>query len=196
MEKKERIDYDRVHTQPITDKAKLEAMKADLKSKSERDYMLMLMQLNAGLRIGDVVGLKVSDIRDKDYLDIKEGKTNKKKHFKLNNQLKEEIKEYIKGMNDEDYLFPSRQVKTKTGEKECISRMQAYRILCNSAERVGIKDFGTHSLRKTFGWFYYKKTKDVAKLMDIFNHSSQKITLVYIGVRQAEIDATLDDFYL
>jgi integrase len=201
MENK-RVDYDRINTEPITDKSKIEAMKTDLKNRNLRDYMLMLMQLNAGLRIGDTIKLKVSDVKDKDYLDIIEEKTSKtrkktkKKHFKLNTQLKKEIKSYIKGMSDDDYLFPSRQVKTKTGEKECISRMQAYRILCQSAENVGIKNFSTHSLRKTFGWFYYKKTNDIAKLMDIFGHSSQKITLVYIGVRQAEIDATLDDFYL
>lgn len=39
-------------------------------------------------------------------------------------------------------------------------------------------------MRKTFGYHYYKKTKDVALLMDLFNHSSQSVTLRYIGINQ------------
>ena len=62
-------------SQPITDKLLIESMKNDLKRHNYRDYMLMLMQLNAGLRIGDVIGLKVVDIKDKTYLDITEQKT-------------------------------------------------------------------------------------------------------------------------
>lgn len=182
-------------SQPITDKNLIEAMKIDLKKHNYRDYMLMLMQLNAGLRIGDVIDLKVKDIKNKGYLDITEQKTKKAKHFLLNSQLKNELNDYIQGMNDDDYLFPSRQVNAD-GTKDNISRIQAYRILTDSANRVGIKNFSTHSLRKTFGWFYYQKTHDVAKLMDIFNHSSQTVTLIYIGVHQAEIDKTLEDFYL
>jgi len=182
-------------SQPITDKELIEAMKNDLKKRNYRDYILMLIQLNAGLRIGDVINLKVKDIKDKGYLDITEQKTKKAKHFLLNSQLKDELNDYIRRMNDDDYLFPSRQIKAD-GTKCYISRIQAYRILTDSAKRVGIKDFSTHSLRKTFGWFYYQKTHDVAKLMDIFNHSSQTVTLIYIGVHQAEIDKTLEDFYL
>lgn len=181
--------------QPITNKETLQLLKNDLKKQGTRDYILMLTQLNAGLRIGDTIKLKVKDIRDKDYLEIKEEKTGKSKRFLLNTQLKQELKEYINGMGIEDYLFPSRQIN-RDGSKDNITRVQAYRILTESAKRVGIKNFSTHSLRKTFGWFYYQKTKDVAKLMDIFNHSSQSITLIYIGVHQAEIDQTLEDFYL
>lgn len=181
--------------QPITERKLIESMKNDLKKQNYRDYMLMLMQLNTGLRIGDVVKLKVEDVRDNDYLIIKEQKTGKSKRFLLNTELRKEIANYIKGMTDNDYLFPSRQVNND-GIKKNITTVQAWRILTDSAKRVGIKDFGTHSLRKSFGWFYYQKTKDVAKLMDIFNHSSQQVTLIYIGVHQAEIDKTLEDFYL
>ena len=177
-------------SQPITDKLLITAMKNDLKRHNYRDYILMLIQLNAGLRIGDVIGLKVVDIKDKTYLDITEQKAKKTKHFLLNSQLRNELADYIIGMEYNDYLFPSRQVN-KDGTKDYISRIQAYRILTSSANRVGIQNFSTHSLRKAFGWFYYQKTHDVAKLMDIFNHSNQSVTLIYIGIHQAEIDKTM-----
>ncbi|MCQ9844315.1 site-specific integrase, partial [Staphylococcus aureus] len=49
---------------------------------------------------------------------------------------------------------------------------------------IGLSEIGTHSMRKTFGYHYYKQTKDVALLMAVFNHSSQYITLRYIGINQ------------
>ena len=42
-------------------------------------------------------------------------------------------------------------------------------------------------MRKTFGYHYYKKTKDVATLMELFNHSHESITLRYIGITQDTI---------
>lgn len=51
-------------------------------------------------------------------------------------------------------------------------------------------------MRKTFGYHYYQRTKDVATLQEICNHSSPKITKRYIGIRQDEIDESLNDFRL
>lgn len=135
--------------QPVTDKELIEAMKNDLKKRNYRDYILMLIQLNEGLKIGDVISLKVKDIRGKSYLDITERKTKEVKHFLLNGQLKDELNDYIKRMDDDDYLFPSRKIK-EDGTKCYISKIQANRILADSARRVGIKDLSKHSLRKTF----------------------------------------------
>ena len=41
---------------------------------------------------------------------------------------------------------------------------------------------------------FYKKTKDIAMLQKLFNHSSPSITLAYIGIEQDEIDEAYDDF--
>ncbi|MDI6508921.1 tyrosine-type recombinase/integrase, partial [Bacillus wiedmannii] len=75
-----------------------------------------------------------------------------------------------------------------------ITKVQAYRILNNCADMVGLENIGTHSMRKTFGYHYYKKTKDVAYLMTIFNHASQEVTKRYIGITQDEIDASMQGF--
>ena len=49
-------------------------------------------------------------------------------------------------------------------------------------------------MRKTFGYHYYKQTKDIATLQKIYNHSSPSITLRYIGIVQDEIDKAFDNF--
>ena len=51
-------------------------------------------------------------------------------------------------------------------------------------------------MRKTFGYWYYKQTKDVAKLQTILNHSHPKITLNYIGITDEEIEDSLNNFVL
>jgi integrase len=62
-----------------------------------------------------------------------------------------------------------------------------YRQLNKAAEMVDMPDgIGTHTMRKTFGYWFYKQTKDVAELQMILNHSHPNITLTYIGITEEE----------
>lgn len=61
--------------EPIRDKRKIELVKVILKKNGFRNYMLFLMGINSGLRISDILKLKVSDVRGKRYIEVKEQKT-------------------------------------------------------------------------------------------------------------------------
>lgn len=175
--------------EPIRDKTKIKQMYQYLNGKDLKYGLLFKFGLNTGLRISDILPLKVKDIFNtngefRDYLVIKEKKTGKEKKIKLNNALRKAIKIYIKNKNlsYEDYFFPS----SKGGH---IGRIQAYRVLKEAANVIGIENFGTHSLRKTWGYWTYKVSRyNIGLIMDTFNHSSQKITLRYIGVNQDQKD--------
>lgn len=182
--------------QPIRSLDKIAEMKSELRKNGTRDYLLFTFGINVGLRISDIIKLRVRDICNenstvKSHLTIIEDKTNKVKRFKLNGVLTEELEQYIKNMSQDDYLFKSRK-----GTNKPISRVQAYRILTDAATRIGLEDLGTHSLRKTFGYHFYQQTKDVALLQQLFNHSSPSITLKYIGLNQDILDAAYDNFNL
>ena len=69
--------------EPIRDKRKIELVKVILKKNGFRDYMLFLMGINSGLRISDILKLKVSDVRGKRYIEIKEQKTGNILVFRL-----------------------------------------------------------------------------------------------------------------
>jgi integrase len=59
--------------------------------------------------------------------------------------------------------------------------IQAYRQLNKAAEMMDIEEgIGTHTLRKTFGYWHYKQFRDVAELQKILNHSHPEITLRYL----------------
>ncbi len=182
--------------QPIRDKKILDKFKLEVLKNSKRDYIIVLIGINTGLRIGDIVPLKVKDVYKKTHIFLFEQKTGKSKRFPISH-ISKELNDYIEEYNlsQEDYLFQSRQIDSD-GIKRNISTTQAYRKLKAAADKLNIQDFGTHSLRKSFGYHYYKQNKDIAKLMTIFNHSSEAITMRYIGITQEAIDESMVNFRL
>lgn len=179
--------------QPIRDIRKIEAMKKILRAGGKRNELLFTLGINSALRVSDLLGLKVGDVLDekgklKEAVSLNEQKTGKSKLFPLNESAKKAIKEYVDETKPEydAPLFPSRK-----GAK-AISRVQAWEILSNAAEEVGLEHVGTHTLRKTFGYHVYMRTNNLGLVQKLLNHRSSSETLRYIGIEQAE----MDDAYL
>lgn len=156
---------------------------------AERNLLLFNIGINTGLRIGDIVKLRIEDVKGRSSIVIREGKTKKPRTVYLD-AIMADIADYLTDKPSEGWLFPSRK-----GDGH-ITTTQAYRILAGAGERCGYDYVGTHTLRKTFGYHYYQRTKDVATLMEIFNHSDQATTKRYIGIRDDEIKESLRDFKL
>ena len=147
--------------QPIKDRETIEELKGLL---SPRDALLVSLGVSTGMKAIELLNLKVRDLSD----------------LTVNSEVREEINNYIKGMDVEAWLFPSRK-----GDKP-ISRVQAHRILKEAGKKVGIEDFSTISLRKTFGYFYFQQTGDVKHLQELFSHWSPKVTLEFIGITEKD----------
>ena len=178
--------------QPIRDIEIIEKVKNELLKSGYRDYLLFIMGINTGLRISDLLKIRVEDVRNKTHLIITEQKTDKQKRFLINNGLKEHLDSYIQNLKDNDYIFQSRQ-----GYNKPLTRVQAYRIINTAVKNTGVADqIGTHTLRKTFGYHHYQKFKDIAILQSIFNHSAPSVTLRYIGINDDMRDKTIEDFNL
>lgn len=175
--------------EPIRNKLKIKKMYYYLNEKDPKYGLLFKFGLNTGLRISDILPIRVKDIfkndgEFRDYLVIKEKKTKKEKKIKLNDALRKAIKAYVEQqkLSPDSYLFHSRK-------GSYFGRVQAYRVLKEAANACGIENFGTHSLRKTWGYWTYKMSKyNIGLIMDTFNHSNQSITLRYIGVSQDQKD--------
>lgn len=164
--------------EPIRDKQIIEDIYNDLKLRNPRDSLMFLMGIYTGLRISDILLFKIKDLT-RDYYNIRELKTGKQKSYTWNPYLKRVISDFIKEKDPEDYVFRSRQTLRP------ITRQRAYQIIKIACEKHGVYNTGTHTLRKTFGYFLYKESgKDIAMVMDILNHSNQETTLRYIGITQ------------
>lgn len=187
--------------EPIRDIKTIKRMRSFLKSQSTRNELLFILGINVGIRISDILKLKFSDLlkpnkKVKDSVTIKEKKTGKTKTFYIGDVVLKVLENYIKELSTfslDDYVFRSRK-----GENKPITRQQAYRILNNAAEFIGLierdpntgvligGEIGTHTLRKTFGYHAYQNGVSLELLMTLFNHSSKTQTLRYIGITEDE----------
>lgn len=174
--------------QPIRDPDMILFIKRYLKEQSERNYMLFVTGINSGLRISDILQLRVRDVK-KTYFNIIEIKTGKKKRIDMTPQLQKEFRVYIEGKEDYEFLF-----KSRVGLNKPLSRSMAYKILRTAGERFGLDDIGTHTMRKTFGYHLYKQTGDVALLQKILNHSDPAFTLRYIGISDDMMNKAIKAF--
>lgn len=161
---------------PIRDKEKIKQIKDVLKKRNERDYILFMIGVNAGLRVSDILPLRVRDVRG-EFIEVIEQKTGKLRHIPINDSLKSALAKYIRGRRDNDYLIKSRE-----GTNQPISRWTAWKIIKDAGIAVGLNNLGTHSMRKTFGYNYYRRTKDIQTLCKMLGHSDEEITKRYIGI--------------
>lgn len=176
--------------EPIRDKKLISDIKEYLKKKSYRNYMIFFIGINTGLRISDILDLKVSDVRNTLYIYLREKKTNKERKIPLFPYVKNEIEKYIIEEKIQDYLFVS-----KYGNK--LSYDRAYQLFKDIERQFKLKNMGTHTMRKTFGYHFYKQYKgDIATLMSILNHTKELTTIKYIGMNQDRINKRMKNFRL
>lgn len=117
-------------------------------------------------------------------------KNSTKCNLKNHKFIKKLINKFIKNKKDEEPLFSSIY-------NNKMDRFTAYRILNAACKKLHLDiNIGTHSLRKTFGYHFYKKYKDIILLQKILNHSTPSITLCYIGLEQEKIEEKYRNFIL
>ncbi|MBO6112492.1 MAG: tyrosine-type recombinase/integrase [Lachnospiraceae bacterium] len=181
-------------TMPIKDPDYLKKMENYyLKEKIRpRNYLLIITGLNTALRISDILRLKWDDVYSfecrnfRQYLYIKEKKTGKNNMIYINDALKRGLEYYSKynAMRPGAYLFVSNK-----GINKPITRQQAHRVIKEAAAKAGMSDrIACHSMRKTPGYFAFKKGIAPVLIMDMYNHSSYAVTKRYLGIEQEEKD--------
>ena len=184
-------------TEPIRNKKQIRQMAGYyLKQGKLRNYLLIVIGVQTGLRISDILRLTREDVYDfatrcfRSHINITEAKTGKSKSIALSRQVLAAL-ELVFALNTgrpADFLF-----QTERKRHAAIGRTQAWRIVKEAAQAVGVAGcIGCHSLRKTLGYHAWKSGVATVLLMDIFNHSSFDVTKRYLGISQDE----RDDVYL
>ena len=175
--------------EPIRSPNAISSIKKHLKS-SPRNLALFTLGVNTALRASDLLRIKLSDIqhlRAGEQFTIKEKKTGKTKQVTLNKASFRAIRSYLKVRRKtapDAPLFLSRK-----GAAKAISVWQLNHLVKKWARETGSHErFGSHSLRKTFGYMQRTQFKtDLPTLMVAFNHSSQLQTLTYLGVQADDV---------
>lgn len=170
----------------------LELLKSiDGKSK-ERDYCIITLFLNCGLRLSELVGLNYGDIRSDNSLRVT-GKGNKERIIFLNSMCTDAINEYLKvrpvdGVKDKQALFLSNR-KTR------ISPKTVQHIVKTFLEKAGLGDqgFSTHKLRHTAATLMYQQGGvDVLLIKEILGHENLATTEIYTHIVDSQLRDAVD----
>lgn len=182
-------------TQPIRKKEDLQKFMEyyETEHPSARNYALIILGLHTALRISDILTLQWNDVYDfkekayRKHLCIQEKKTGKSSIIALNEHVRlalTKLKKERVSARPNDYIFTKNTDYTLP-----LSRSQAFRIVKHAAEEsLHEENISCHSLRKTFGYHAWKQGTPPALLMDIYNHSSYRVTKRYLGIEQDERD--------
>lgn len=192
--------------QPIRDKEKinrmLEILSEDTSRAGKRRYIMFMLGIYLGRRVSDMLPLTVGQIVGVDALEIKEIKTRKRILLPIPPRLKAALREEYAGRPADEYILLSphltkatgKHPDRKPGQPKPIDRRTAYGYMKDIGRMMGYGsdyNIATHTLRKTFGYTFYQTTHDIGTLMTLFNHSSEKVTKIYIGIEQDEISKAM-----
>ena len=187
--------------QPIRDIKKIRAIKGNLRKRNPRDFLLFTLGINTGLRISDILRLKVEDVKDqtgeiKEYLDLNEKKTKKQRLIYINSEVRNALEYYFDktGIYHLDrYLF----ISDKTKINKPISRIRAWQLIQSWCREVGIKGrIGTHTIRKTAGYQMRIAGVAIELIQEVLGHQSISMTKRYLGITDDEITKVLKNFNL
>ena len=156
----------------------------------DRDYCILCIFLNCGLRISEIVGLNLSDIRA-DHLRIV-GKGNKERVVYLNEATAQAINNYLvvrSGVEsaDKNALFLSNR-RTR------MSREAVHSMVKNSLLRAGLdaNKYSSHKLRHTAATLMLQNGVDVRTLQELLGHDHLNTTEIYTHVDNTELRLAAD----
>lgn len=181
----------RIKVEPIRKLKDIRSIKQLLESRP-RDHLLFVMGINNGLRAGDLLKLRVADVahlKPGQAITIREGKTGKENILMVNRTVHRAIKDFLDRVRPGpgDYLFASQKGRGPLTIQAVNAMVKRW------TKTVNLKgNFGAHTLRKTFG--YIQRTEfgvGFEILAKRYNHSSPAITMRYLGITSAEVNACL-----
>ena len=153
-------------------------------------YLLLLIGFNTGLRISDIVRLRVRDIRGHERLVVVARKTGREADIKLKADVRKTIDTYLGNADPDEFIFRSRE-RGPDGQPKPIDRRTALRIVQRIAAATGYTSHvGTHTMRKTYAYaLYIASGRDLSIVQHQLGHSSTAVSLHYIGLDRETTDA-------
>ena len=157
--------------------------------------MFVELGFNTGLRFSDLITLTVGDFRDRGFIVRREQKTGKETEIRIHPSVVVDVIRRTADKRSDELLFQS--MHPWAAPNTPISRATAYRWVKEACRRAGVTDpVGTHTLRKTYGYWFYVEYHDIVALMTHFNHISEAVTLRYIGYTQNKLNSQTEKFLL
>ena len=211
-------------SKPIKDKQTIKQIKEIyIKKNKKRDLLLFLLAINTGLKLNDLLNLNVKDVKEKEYLEIKQ--INVINDDNNNNKIKKNNKEEKENSNNNNNKNGNNKTDNKTTRKQKINEIpinktiqklikeitnkrkpkeplfisnfggrldrtlvyKTFKEIINESTLIKKEEkkyFSPSSWRKTFGYHYYQKYKDLSYLQYLFSQQTINETIRYIQIPQ------------
>lgn len=159
-----------------------------------RDYCILTLFLNCGLRLSELCGLNLSDISGDGIMTVT-GKGNKERAVYLNDSCKSAIKAYLAVRPNEGIVITDRNALFISRNHRRISPKTVQHIVKTYLKKAGLDGMGfsTHKLRHTAATLMYQHGNvDIRVLKDILGHANLGTTQIYTHVSDAQIKRAVD----
>lgn len=183
---------------------------------NRRDALMFVLQINTGRRNGDIRIRTYGDFYEdkkgtwvvrKVMKPFYEQKTKRLVDFlSINKEMREELQDWYEtviktgalghDVTLEDYVFVSTHTDKLTGKHKLMTRQQARNRLAEAAKKAGIKNFGTHSLRKTHSLRFLEiyGFEHFQELQSSLGHSKPSQTMDYLGITSDILKNRMEGF--
>lgn len=171
--------------EPIRDLKAIKRIKK-LLANDFRNSCLFTMGINSAYRANELLSLKVNQVahlKPGDLLDLKQSKVKQYRAATLNQTVIDSIQELLDNgtYHSDDFLFKSQR-------QDVLSVPTVNSLVkkwCHNSGCVG--NYGSHTLRKTWGYHQRQRGTPIPLLMEAFGHKTQQQTLAYLGIQADEI---------
>ncbi len=160
----------------------------------KRDYCILTLFLNCGLRLAELCSLNIGDIKPDGTMTVT-GKGNKERLVYLNEACQQAVKEYLAVRPTNDITFTDRNALFISRNHRRISNKTVQHIVKTYLEKAGLggQGFSTHKLRHTAATLMYQHGQvDIRVLKDILGHSNLGTTQIYTHVSDSQIKNAVD----
>jgi len=172
----------------------LQTVEHDMENRfRERDYCMLTLFLNCGMRLSELCGLNLVDIRRDDTMRIR-GKGSKERTVYLNAACTAALRRYLPTRPQNDLKAEDRDAVFISRNKRRINQRSVELVLEKYLKMCGLegKGYSIHKLRHTAATLMYQNDVDVLQLKEILGHENLSTTQIYTHVLNAQLKAAVE----
>lgn len=202
------MSKEQVHKLKRFMKEQVERNSYDSRKPVVRDWAILHLALDTGLRASEICALRVGDLAlsERPCVVVRTGKGDKKRSVRLGKALRKHLSSYLrwKKKNKEPtgpgaFLFLSRKYynnrgRLRNGEQPPLTRTALWRLFKLAARGTGLPErFSIHSCRHSYASFLYKSSGyNLRMVQKQLGHASIKTTQIYADVLDKDLAPAVD----
>ncbi|MBP7507712.1 MAG: site-specific tyrosine recombinase XerD [Prolixibacteraceae bacterium] len=167
------------------------------KPEGQRNKAILETLYSCGLRVSELVNLKLSNLFfEQGYVKI-EGKSNKERLVPISNRAIAEINKYLEGYRKTLRITPSAQDIVFVNRRgQILSRVMIFTIIKNLAEKVDLKKkISPHTFRHSFATHLIDGGADLRAVQEMLGHESILTTEIYTHLDREYLKDTISQFH-